>query len=135
MKKELYDNDTNCCVLLCTCFVFRIDYELVYELFKMVGRRRGDGCTTLQCKKVFNILCMINDEKVTYHRSRSTLKGFVENHKTGTYLINQRAHMSCLKDGILIDTYITSDTPFLNDYVMNDDSDFEIVGYWKHEKN
>lgn len=50
-------------------------------------------------------------ERVCYKNNKvsMTVGEFVETHPTGTYLITMRGHITCVKNGVLLDTWNCSD--------------------------
>lgn len=124
-------NELNCCALLCFSYAFKVDYDIVKQIFKLTGRKHSDGSTFTQCKKVGETLAVMKNKFITYHNNKNgmSLKTFTKTMK-GRFIINHSEHLSFFQNGTIVDEYL-----YAHHYQYNTDKKFrlklKILGWWE----
>ncbi len=125
--------DDNGCALIALSSAFKVDYNTIMKLFELEGRKRHEGSTNDQVKKVIKVLAAFKEKQVKYHslKNNPSLTKFYNEHKTGLYLLNQKNHISCLKNGVFVDDYLFYAKRYPSIYHDTISSHLRIVGYWE----
>lgn len=77
-----------------------LSYHESHYIFKNEGRLDGDGVTFKVCDKVYSKFGKYYDSN-----PNNTLNWFIKNNQTGIFILNMCNHVTCIKDGIVFDTW------------------------------
>jgi len=97
-----YYRETNCCTVIAVAVAARVGFGKAYHAMKREGRRDRCGAYFNQYKKAldklgFDIVPLEN----TFGKTLATAKKRAP--KQGTFLVNTRGHVTCIRDGEMVD--------------------------------
>lgn len=98
------------CALEAIGAMFNLDVEGVLLIMKLAGWRKRvskEGVSTIECRRAIRILCAAQKKVFWYTKNTQKLsvREFVRKYRRGRFLLNQDGHVSCYKNGVLIDGF------------------------------
>jgi len=101
---------------------FKLDHSGVVDVFNSYKMDWENGVTFKQCERVIQRLAERNDKSVRYVSNHRGLKffDFVKKYKVGTYICSLDEHVSCVRNGVVVDSFFYHDGPVT-----------ELEGWWE----
>lgn len=98
----------NDCVVRAISFATKRSWDNIYEELSEIAREQG---TLLDDSNFVEHYLNERYEKICYKciGCNITLREFVNEHRKGTYLVTMRNHITCVKNGNIVDTWDCSD--------------------------
>jgi len=104
-----FDYESNDCTVIVFQVAFGVTYKQAHALIKFAGRKRGDG---FQLGTLLDILheqeYVLQGKVVTRWENKwgkkYRISDFLRDHPQGTYIVGVRAHVMCIKDGVIYDS-------------------------------
>ena len=97
-----YYRETNCCTVIAVAVAARVGFGKAYHAMKREGRRDRQGAYLVQYKRAldkfgFDIVPIENNLGKTLAAAKKRAP------KKGTFLVNTRGHVTCIRDGEMVD--------------------------------
>jgi hypothetical protein len=110
------------CAAKAIASAFKHADHVVIDTFKNYKIDWENGVTYKQCEKVIQSLANRYDKTVRYVVNKRKLKffDFVKTHRVGTYICSLDEHVSCVRNGIVIDSFLYGGGPVT-----------ELEGWWE----
>ena len=97
-----YYKDGNCCSVIAVAVAASIGYGKAYHAMKREGRKDRRGAYFAQYEAALNKLGYKVERRDIYMgKTLATAKRLCP--KQGTFLINTRSHVTCIRDGEMVD--------------------------------
>jgi len=97
-----YYRETNCCAVIAVAVAARVGFGKAYHAMKREGRRDRQGAYLTQYKRAldkfgFDVVPIENNLGKTLATAKKRAP------KKGTFLVNTRGHVTCIRDGEMVD--------------------------------
>ena len=97
-----YYNDNNCCSVIAVAVAAKIGFGKAYNAMKREGRKDRKGAYFVQYEAALNKLGYKVEQRQLYiGKTLASAKRLCP--KKGTFLINTRRHVTCIRDGVMVD--------------------------------
>lgn len=97
-----YYRETNCCTVIAVAVAANIGFGKAYHAMKREGRKDRRGAYFTQYKAALVKLGYKVERRDIYMgKTLATAKRLCP--KQGTFLINTRSHVTCIRDGVMVD--------------------------------
>jgi hypothetical protein len=97
-----YYKETNCCTVIAVAVAANIGFGKAYHAMKREGRKDRRGAYFTQYKAALVKLGYKVERRDMYMgKTLATAKRLCP--KQGTFLINTRSHVTCIRDGVMVD--------------------------------
>jgi hypothetical protein len=111
-----FGHEKSDCVIRAYAIAKQIPYAEAHQIFEKAGRKNNHGTSLNTVSSVFGV----NEQRVGELWKGLTLKKFLMWHNVGTYLVFNRNHAFCIKDGVVFDERCHTGKT-------------KVYGYWKVE--
>ena len=98
-----FTHEKNDCTVRAVSFAYGIPYNEAHAKLKSYGRKDGKGFTFIsfiESEKKY-----INSEHSSYNYKIGTLRKFLQEHPTGTFILIKRGHAFAVIDGVVYDSW------------------------------
>lgn len=97
-----YYNDNNCCSVIAVAVAAKIGFGKAYNAMKREGRKDRKGAYFVQYEAALNKLgYKVEPSKVYMGKTLVAAKRICP--KRGTFLIRSAGHVTCIRDGVMVD--------------------------------
>lgn len=102
---EKFSHETNDCTVRALSNAFDIPYEKAHGFLKKKGRKDKRGFHFYTIFK--STKCSLFKHRVSFHdKPHKSLATFVKQHPEGTFIIGLNKHVTVLREGVIIDSFL-----------------------------